>query len=181
VIFLEECSMLPSIFKIIEEKIKYLLTLKNIRNISAFQFYQWISVLKYWQHFFDSLAEEHSLINYLPNEHPQTRPLIAELTEIVLENLRKAVSAMNLKNLLLDLTVDYLNVFHNNTLDSEIINTLQEDTWQSTEVPQEFSEILNNILNPDGTVLNASITILDSSSASRGNTSRDSSKEVSRE
>lgn len=65
-----------------------------------------------------------------------------------------------------------------NTLDSEIINTLQEDTWQSTEVPQEFSDILNNILNPDGTVLNASITILDSSSASRG---REASRELSRE
>ncbi len=35
-----------------------------------------------------------------------------------------------------------------NTLEREIINTLQEDTWQSTEVPQEFSDILNNILNP---------------------------------
>lgn len=40
--------MLPSIFKIIEEKIKYLLTLKNIRNISSLQYYQWISILKYW-------------------------------------------------------------------------------------------------------------------------------------
>ena len=55
-IFVEECSMLPSIFKIIEEKIKYLLTLKNIRNISSLQYYQWISILKYWQRFFDYLV-----------------------------------------------------------------------------------------------------------------------------
>ena len=105
--------MLPSIFKIIEEKIKYLLTLKNIRNINSFQYYQWISVLKYWQRFFDSLAEEHPLVNYSPNDHPSTQPLITELCEIVNENLRKAMTAMNLKNLLLELTVDYINVYHN--------------------------------------------------------------------
>lgn len=93
--------MLPSIFKIIEEKIKYLLTLKNIRNINAFQYYQWISVLKYWQRFFDLLVEEHPLVNYSPKDHPSTQALIAELCEIVNENLRKAMHTMNLKNLLL--------------------------------------------------------------------------------
>jgi len=40
-------------------------------------------------------------------------------------------------------------------------------------VPQEFSDILNNIFNPDGTALNVSITILDlSSTSSKGNVSR---------
>lgn len=75
-IFVEECSMLPSIFKIIEEKIKYLLTLKNIRNINSVQYLQWISVLKYWQGFFDYLLEEHTLINFSPNPNPKTSPLI---------------------------------------------------------------------------------------------------------
>lgn len=105
--------MLPSIFKIIEEKIKYLLTLKNIRNISSLQYYQWISILKYWQRFFDFLIEEHSLLNFKPNPNTAVSPLIHELTEIVLENMRRAINAMNLKALLLDLTVDYINVFHN--------------------------------------------------------------------
>ena len=69
-----------------------------------------------------------------------------------------------------------------NTLANEVMGTLQEDTWQSTEIPPEFSDILNNILNPDGITLNASITILDSSTASARshNLSRDSSRELSR-
>lgn len=107
--------MLPSIFKIIEEKIKYLLTLKNIRNISSLQYYQWISILKYWQRFFDYLIEEHSLLNFKPKPDTAVSTLIHELTEIVLENVRRAINAMNLKSLLLDLTVDYINVFHNVT------------------------------------------------------------------
>lgn len=62
------------------------------------------------------------------------------------------------------------------------MGTLQDDTWQSTEIPPEFSDILNNILNPEGTPLNASITILDSSTSShKHNSSRDSSREMSRE
>jgi hypothetical protein len=76
--------MLPSIFKIIEEKIKYLLTLKNIRNINSFQYYQWISVLKYWQRFFDYLIEDHSLINFKPKANNLTQPLVTELCEVVI-------------------------------------------------------------------------------------------------
>lgn len=68
--------MLPSIFKIIEEKLKYLLSLKNIRNISALQFYQWVSVLKYWQHFFDSLVDSQPLINYAPKPLPAAQILV---------------------------------------------------------------------------------------------------------
>ena len=57
-----------------------------------------------------------------------------------------------------------------------MVNTLQEDTWQSTEIPTEFSDILHGIFNPEGNALNSSVTILDSStSSSKGvlNTSRD--------
>ncbi len=56
--------MLPSIFKIVEEKIKYLLTLKNISNIDALQFYRWITTLKYWKRYFDGLAESNILLNH---------------------------------------------------------------------------------------------------------------------
>lgn len=62
------------------------------------------------------------------------------------------------------------------TVNDEIINTLLEDTWQSTEIPPEFSDILQSIFNPDGNALNSSVTILDSSTSSaKGilNSSRD--------
>lgn len=49
------------------------------------------------------------------------------------------------------------------------MTTLEEDTWQSTEIPAEFSEILQGIFNPDGNALNASVTILDSSTSSAKN------------
>lgn len=125
--------MLPSIFKIIEQKIKYLLTLKNIRNANSVQFYQWISILKYWQRFFDYLIDQHSLINFSPKPNPNTRPLIAELTEVVNQNLRKAIATMNLKSLLLDLTVDYLNVFHN-------VTTSQYRIPQTTKLSTPFKK-----------------------------------------
>jgi hypothetical protein len=38
------------------------------------------------------------------------------LKTIVADNVAKAVAAMGLNNLLLDLTVDYIDVFHKNTL-----------------------------------------------------------------
>lgn len=63
-IFQEECSLLPSIFKIVEEKIKYLLTLKNISSIDSLQFYRWITTLKYWKRYFDHLVETHPLLNH---------------------------------------------------------------------------------------------------------------------
>ena len=111
-IFLEECSLLPSIFKIIEEKVKHLLTLKNISNITPFQFYQWISTFKYWQRYFDYLVEEHPLINFSPNPNPRTAAVVEQLCEVVRDNLRRAMGTMGLERLLEELTVGYVNVHH---------------------------------------------------------------------
>lgn len=65
-IFEEECSLLPSIFKIIEEKIKYLLTLKNISSIDALSFFRWITALRYWQRYLDDLVEHNPLFSHQP-------------------------------------------------------------------------------------------------------------------
>lgn len=135
------------------------------------QFYQWISTFKYWQRYFDYIQAANPLL--LPSSSP-AHPAVQQLKAIVADNVAKAVAAMGLNNLLLDLTVDYIDVFHKNTLANEIITTLQEDTWQSTEIPPEFSDILATLFHPDGQILNGSLTILDSS-ASR-NMSRESSR-----
>lgn len=90
--------MLPNIFKIVEEKIKYLLTLKNISSIDALQFYRWITTLKYWKRYFDNMAECHPLLNYQPK--PPTEYHMSELVAIVEDNVKKAVQAMNLQALL---------------------------------------------------------------------------------
>ena len=109
-IFQEECSLLPSIFKIIEEKIKYLLTLKNISNIDSLQFYRWITTLKHWKKYFDHLDESHPLLNH-QSKGPAAE-MVQELIEVVIDNIRKAVQAMNLSSLLFELTHDYMQVFH---------------------------------------------------------------------
>ena len=101
-IFQEECSLLPSIFKIIEEKIKYLLTLKNISNIDSLQFYRWITTLKHWKKYFDHLDESHPLLNHQPRG--PAAEMVQELIEVVVDNIRKAVQAMNLSSLLFELT-----------------------------------------------------------------------------
>lgn len=44
-LFREEITIIPSIFKIIIEKIKFLMTLKNISNVGLQEFIQWIGVL----------------------------------------------------------------------------------------------------------------------------------------
>lgn len=85
-IFKEECSLLPSIFKIVEEKVKHLLTLKNISSITPFQFYQWVSTFKYWQKYFDYLVEEHPLLSHAPSQdhsHPEAPQAIEELCQVV--------------------------------------------------------------------------------------------------
>lgn len=152
-----------------------MLTLKNISSIDALSFFRWITALRYWQKYLDQVAEHHPLLNHQSTGPAQ--PYIEVLTETILDNLRKASQAMSLPNLLLELTRDYVEVFHKNTSNNEIINTLQEDTWQSTEIPPEFSEILQNIFAPEGSGLNASVTILDSSTSSIGlNSSSSSSK-----
>jgi hypothetical protein len=63
-IFSEELSVLPSIFKIIEEKVKHFLTLKNMSNATPQQFFQWVSLIRFWQRWFDALVEESLLLNY---------------------------------------------------------------------------------------------------------------------
>lgn len=91
---------------------KYLLTLKNISSISSFQFYQWISTLKYWQRYFDYLIDSHPLLNYHSSDKPASKEKIEQLCDIVVENVKRAVSAMGLKTLLSDLTIDYIKVYH---------------------------------------------------------------------
>ena len=86
------------------------MTLKNISNIDSLQFYRWITTLKYWKRYFDFLAENHALINY-QGKGPAAE-LIEELTSITVENVKRAMQAMNLQSLLQELTQNYVTVFH---------------------------------------------------------------------
>jgi hypothetical protein len=56
--------VLPSIFKIIEEKLKHFMALKNLSHASPQQFFQWVSLVRFWQKWFDVLVEESVLLNY---------------------------------------------------------------------------------------------------------------------
>ena len=87
-----------------------MLTLKNISSIDALSFFRWITALRYWQKYLDQVAEHHPLLNHQSTGPAQ--PYIEVLTETILDNLRKASQAMSLPNLLLELTRDYVEVFH---------------------------------------------------------------------
>ena len=93
-LFQEECSLLPSIFKIIENKIKYLLTLKNISNIDALSFYRWITTLKYWKKYFDYLVGQHPIMVRVVEG--DSKEYVEQLKEIVVDNVNKSIETMNL-------------------------------------------------------------------------------------
>lgn len=59
----EELSILPAICKVVIEKLKMLMGLKNISGITFAEFRQWISVLEYWRRYTDGLIEDNPLIN----------------------------------------------------------------------------------------------------------------------
>lgn len=54
-LFKDELSILSAISKILIDKLKALMSLKNINGISFVEFKQWVSVLEYWRKYTDSL------------------------------------------------------------------------------------------------------------------------------
>ena len=62
-LFKEELTILPAICKIIIERIKNFLSLKNINGVGLNEFKQWLGLIEYWQKYVDNLIEEHSLLN----------------------------------------------------------------------------------------------------------------------
>lgn len=63
-LFKEELTILPTICKIVIDKVKSLMTLKNINGVGLQEFKQWVGLLEYWQKFTDNLIDDHPLINY---------------------------------------------------------------------------------------------------------------------
>ena len=40
------------------------MTLKNMSNATPQQFFEWVSLIRFWQRWFDALVEESLLLNY---------------------------------------------------------------------------------------------------------------------
>jgi hypothetical protein len=56
--------------------------------------------------------ESHPLLNHRCSGETTANNKIEQLIDIMVENVRRAVSAMALKTLLSDLTMDYIKVYH---------------------------------------------------------------------
>jgi hypothetical protein len=87
------------------------MALKNLSHASPQQFFEWVSLVRFWQKWFDVLVEESVLLNYTCTyltSHtsissstqllPLGQDMVGELVTIVLDNIKKSIAAMNLKN-----------------------------------------------------------------------------------
>lgn len=93
-------------------------------NATPQQFFQWVSLIRFWQRWFDALGQDSLVLNYTCNYLTSTaeissstqllalgQDMINELVTVVVNNIKKSMTTMNLKHFITDLTVSYLNSY----------------------------------------------------------------------
>lgn len=102
--FKDELSILSAISKILIDKLKGLMSLKNINGIGFVEFKQWISVLEYWRKYTDSLIEDNPLMNTeMDND---------EVEEAINEAFKKMVTTFNINSTINELVLNYVSSYH---------------------------------------------------------------------
>ena len=104
-LFKEELTIIPTIGKIIMEKLKSLMSLKNINGSGLPEFKQWLGLFDYWQKYYDNLVDESPLVNY---DGP-----VGGLEESISDTFRKTLQLMNINPTINELSLGFITSFHN--------------------------------------------------------------------